>query len=91
MRLLSIVSAIIALSCSAEAQIWTKHVVMEQGHCNTAVALDANGDKDLDVIASFNGKVSLFIAPDWKTEIVLHRFFDGGGSQNVVWYENGLR
>jgi hypothetical protein len=52
---------------------------MEQGHCNTAVALDANGDKDLDVIAGFHGKVSLFIAPDWKKEIVLHRFLEGGG------------
>ena len=29
------------------AQTWKKHVVMEQGHCNTAVALDANGDKNL--------------------------------------------
>ncbi|MCP3696183.1 MAG: VCBS repeat-containing protein, partial [Planctomycetaceae bacterium] len=52
---------------------------MEQGHCNTAVALDANGDRHLDVIASFNGRVSLFIAPDWKREVVLHRFPSGGG------------
>lgn len=57
---------------------WKKHVVMEQGHCNTAVALDANGDKHLDVIASFNGRVSLFIAPDWKEETVLYRFAGGG-------------
>ena len=53
---------------------WKKHVVMEQGHCNTAVALDVNGDDDLDVIASFNGRVSLFLAPDWKVETTLHRF-----------------
>jgi hypothetical protein len=53
---------------------WKKHVVMEQGHCNTAVALDANGDELLDVIASFQGKVSLFLAPDWDREIVLYRF-----------------
>ncbi len=57
---------------------WKKHVVMKQGHCQTAVALDANGDRYLDVIASFNGKVSLFIAPDWNTEIILHRFFGAG-------------
>ncbi|MBT6849396.1 MAG: VCBS repeat-containing protein, partial [Planctomycetaceae bacterium] len=43
---------------------------MELGHCNTAVALDANGDHLLDVIASFNGKVSLFIAPSWQQQIV---------------------
>lgn len=58
---------------------WKKHVVVAQGHCNTAVALDANRDKNLDVIASFNGKVSLFIAPDWKEEIVLHRFANTAG------------
>jgi hypothetical protein len=61
---------------------WKKHVVMEQGHCNTAVALDANGDAWLDVIASFNGRVSLFIAPDWKAEVVLHRF--GGGTGGCI-------
>ncbi len=53
---------------------WRKHTVMQGGHCNTAVALDANGDQLLDVIASFHGKVSLFIAPRWEREIVLHRF-----------------
>lgn len=58
---------------------WKKRVVMEQGHCNTAVALDANGDKYLDVIASFNARVSLFIAPDWEEEIILHRFPSGTG------------
>ena len=64
---------------AADPVTWPKHIVMEMGHCNTAVALDANGDKPLDVIASFNGKVSLFIAPGWQKEIVLHRFFGGGG------------
>ena len=63
----------------ANAQNWVKHVIMEQGRCNTAVALDAKGDKHLDIIASFNGRVSLFIAPDWKTEVILHRFASGGG------------
>ena len=65
---------------TASAQRWTKHIVMEQGHCNTAVALDANGDRYLDVIASCNGKVSLFIAPDWKKEVILHRFMGGNGA-----------
>lgn len=59
---------------------WKKHVVMEQGHCNTAVALDANGDRYLDVIASFKGRVSLFVAPDWKRETILHRFEGGAGA-----------
>ncbi|HAD60696.1 MAG TPA: hypothetical protein DCG12_15740, partial [Planctomycetaceae bacterium] len=59
----AILSIILCTSLSADP--WKKHVIMSQGHCNTAVALDANGDRHLDVIASVNGKVSLFIAPDW--------------------------
>lgn len=57
---------------------WKKHLITQQGHCNTAVAIDANGDKALDVIASFQGRVSLFLAPDWQ-EIVIHRFLGEGG------------
>ncbi|WP_186775411.1 FG-GAP repeat domain-containing protein [Rubripirellula tenax] len=52
---------------------WKKHVVMDQGHCNTAVAIDANADGLMDVVCSYGGKVSLFLAPDWKVEHVLHR------------------
>ena len=79
-KLLSLIAAV-ALACPlANAEVtWKKHTVMEQAHCNTAVALDANGDDLLDVVASFNGRVSLFIAPDWKREIILHRFIGGGG------------
>ena len=65
---------------TTDASNWKKHVITEQGHCNTAVALDANGDRALDVIASFNGRVSLFIAPDWKTEVIIHRFVGGQGT-----------
>ncbi|MDA7662114.1 VCBS repeat-containing protein [Verrucomicrobia bacterium] len=74
-------SVCISLSLINEAQAlsWKKHLIMEQGHCNTAVALDLNGDRNLDVIASFNGKVSLLLAPDWNTEVVLHQFKGGKG------------
>ena len=51
---------------------------MEQGHCNSAVAIDVNKDGKQDVIASFNGKVSLFMAPDWKQEILLYQFENAG-------------
>ena len=73
---------VVSSLCSnrVEANQWKKHNIMQQGHCNTAVALDANGDVYLDVIASFNGRVSLFIAPDWDSEIILHRFRGGNGS-----------
>jgi len=71
--------------CSAEEQKpgWKKHVVMQRGHCNTAVALDANGDAALDVIASFNGRVSLFLAPDWR-ETVIHRFPGAEGGEGAI-------
>ncbi len=62
---------------------WKKHFITQQGHCNTAVAIDANGDKALDVIASFNGRVSLFRAPDWR-EIVIHRFAGKGGGEGAA-------
>jgi hypothetical protein len=61
-------------SHAAEPLRWKKHIVTEQGHCNTAVAIDANNDGLMDVIASLNGKVSLFIAPTWDQEIILYRF-----------------
>ncbi|MEL6107479.1 MAG: VCBS repeat-containing protein [Planctomycetota bacterium] len=67
-----IVSALLWFSFAASllAQPWSKHLITQQGHCNTAVALDANGDSLLDVLASTKGKVSLFTAPDWDETIV---------------------
>jgi hypothetical protein len=62
------------MALSASAAEWQKHVVVDDVRCLTAVALDANGDKRKDVIASVKGRISLFIAPDWKTEVVLYRF-----------------
>tara|TARA_Y100001934_G_scaffold270351_1_gene355126 strand:- start:714 stop:1856 length:1143 start_codon:yes stop_codon:yes gene_type:complete len=79
MKFLSCFSAGVLIALNVHSAQWKKHVVMEQGHCNTAVAIDVNGDKALDVIASFNGRVSLFIAPNWKKEVILHRFMGGGG------------
>ncbi|MDF1813575.1 MAG: VCBS repeat-containing protein [Verrucomicrobiales bacterium] len=74
-----VICGLFSAGLAEEPVKWKKHIVMEGGRCNTAVALDANGDKNLDVIAAFGGKVSLFLAPDWKREIILHRFFGGGG------------
>lgn len=58
---------------AAAESAWTKHVVMEKGRNNTAVAADYDGDGKVDVIASYPGKISLFLAPDWD-EVILHRF-----------------
>ena len=72
--------SVVLIDAAVNAESWQRHTIMEQGHCNTAVALDSNGDKLLDVIASFNGKVSLFIAPNWETEVVIFRFPGGNGN-----------
>ena len=78
-RLLVATFIFLACVCQTLGQDWKKHVIMEQGQCTTAVAIDVNGDKLLDVVASFNGRVSLFIAPDWKRETIIHRLPNGNG------------
>ncbi|MEL0118062.1 MAG: VCBS repeat-containing protein, partial [Opitutae bacterium] len=57
---------------------WKKHIVVEaeRGMVNSAVSADWNGDGIRDVIASFDGKVVLLIAPNW-TAHVLHEFRPG--------------
>jgi len=59
---------------------WKKHVVQPSsktmGNINTAVAHDWNHDGHKDIIASFNGAVILLPGPDWKSQIILHRFTD---------------
>ncbi|MEM7474955.1 MAG: VCBS repeat-containing protein [Planctomycetota bacterium] len=73
-HLIPFVSWMVLTACeSSLAQTWEKHIVMQGQRCTTAVALDANSDNELDVIASYAGKVSLHMAPDWS-EVVLHRF-----------------
>ncbi|MEX2579516.1 MAG: VCBS repeat-containing protein [Verrucomicrobiales bacterium] len=57
---------------TADAAEWEKHVVMEKGRNSTAVAADFTGGGKADVITSYGGRVSLFLAPDWR-EVVLHR------------------
>lgn len=72
--LLSLSLAVLVVTTSSlEAAEWKKHVITEKRQNLTAVAADYNRDGKVDVITSFGGRVSLFLAPDW-TEIVLHRF-----------------
>ncbi|TWU57641.1 FG-GAP repeat domain-containing protein [Rubripirellula reticaptiva] len=66
-------SSIVAADDGTEVA-WKKHLVMDRGHCNTAVAIDANSDGLMDVVCSFGGTVSLFLAPNWNEVHVLHRF-----------------
>ena len=46
---------------------WDKHIIVESsGIINSAVAADWNGDDQMDVIASLDGKVILFEGPEWR-------------------------
>lgn len=79
-----VASSLASFSTAQEAQSgWRKHLITQQGDCYTVVALDANGDKALDVIASFKGRVSLFLAPDW-CEIVVHRYLSKEGGEGAA-------
>lgn len=66
-------ASLLATTATPAALAWEKVVVMEKGQNVSAVAADYNGDGKVDVITSYKGRVSLFLAPDW-TEVVLHRF-----------------
>ena len=53
------------------------HTVTEaRGKVNSAVANDWNGDGEIDVIASHDGKVFLYQGPDWKPHVI-HEFKPG--------------
>ena len=70
--LFSLATFFASISCeAADPTAWTKHVIFEGGHCNTAVAGDFTGDGKIDVISNSNGKCHLFVGPDWQ-HVVLH-------------------
>ena len=57
---------------------WKKHILQPaaktRGMINTAVASDFDKDGHMDILSSFNGGVVLLPGPDWKTQIIVHRF-----------------
>ncbi|MEM7147048.1 MAG: VCBS repeat-containing protein [Verrucomicrobiota bacterium] len=58
----------------ASAEPWQRHDVYSgKGGVQTAVGADFTNDGRPDIISSSNGKVRLFIAPDWQ-EVILHSF-----------------
>ncbi|MEP2776415.1 MAG: VCBS repeat-containing protein [Luteolibacter sp.] len=69
---------LIATSMCPVSAEWQKHTIMELGRNTTAVAADYDGDGDVDVITSYDGKVSLFLAPEWK-EVEIHRLPNNRG------------
>ncbi|MEM0895590.1 MAG: VCBS repeat-containing protein [Verrucomicrobiota bacterium] len=54
---------------------WEKHVIKPptQGLIHSAIAHDWDGDGDMDVLSSFDNRVLLLEAPDWK-EHTVYRF-----------------
>lgn len=57
---------------------WKKHVVQPAsktaGNINDANSADFDGDGHLDLIASFDGGVWMFLGPDWKRSIKVYKF-----------------
>lgn len=61
-------------ACGDESS-WTKHVVQTSdgtsGQVNTVVATDINKDGNVDLLASFDGKVILYRGPEWQETVIL--------------------
>ncbi|MBM3728636.1 MAG: VCBS repeat-containing protein [Acidobacteria bacterium] len=51
---------------------WIKRSIVNNFRTSTAIAADFTGDGKPDVISQADGEVVLFVAPDWKRQ-VLHR------------------
>lgn len=94
--------AAVSLCLPLSASDWKKHEVMNLGSNTSAVAADYTGDGKMDVITSFSGRVSLFVAPNWE-ETVLFRFpgsntrcihsetFDVDGDGDMDWIGSDAR
>ena len=78
MKIFGIVVALVFALSPLQSAEWKKHDIVPanplNGNINTACAHDWNGDGHMDVITSFKGTVSIFVGPDWKQEVVLHRY-----------------
>lgn len=99
---LSVCTLLIWTGClSAAEPVWEKVIVHEGQRCTTAVCMDVNGDRLLDVITSSNNQTRLFVAPDWKETILyegvtcIHsELIDADGDGDLDWvgarYNPGL-
>ncbi len=57
-------------SLHAQSSSWTRHVIYEGEHCNTAVAGDFTGDGVVDVICNTAGQTRLLVAPAWDEVLI---------------------
>lgn len=85
MKLLIILTSVLAslpptggLFAAGNSDGWTKHVIQSpvKGMINGATANDFNGDGQMDVISSFDGRVVVFRGPEWKP-FAVHTFGPG--------------
>ena len=72
----------VLIFCGAANAEWKKHVVVTKATSiiNSAVAHDFDGDKAIDILSSYDGRVVLLRGPDWKPQ-TLH-VFDDANSKN---------
>ncbi len=87
---------LILLSPTLAMAGWEKHIVVEAGTNQTAVAADFDQDGAVDVISSYGGKVSMYLGSDGR-EVVIHEFstprakaihsatFDIDGDGDIDW------
>lgn len=63
------------LKSDQSVKSWEKHTILEKGKrmIFSSTAADFTGDGLVDVISSYQGKVILFKAPDWKQQVI-HEF-----------------
>lgn len=70
------VASVTSSAWAVESNGWKKHIVLpatQRAAVNSAVAADFDSDTNVDVIASYDGKVVVHQGPDWKPHIV-HTF-----------------
>ena len=89
LRLAIAVTALaLVLSAAGAENLWKKEIIQPasdtRGFTNTAVADDWNRDGHVDVVASFNGTVTLILGPDWKSRVVLHSFESTNANPNRI-------
>lgn len=64
-----------ATTAVGDDALWRKHVVQAtagtSGQVNTVVASDVDNDGNVDLLASFDGKVVLYRGPEWHSTVIL--------------------
>ena len=55
----------------AQAGKWSRHEIFSGAHVNSATAADFDGDGDQEILFSADGKVLMFLGPDYKKEQLL--------------------